>query len=173
MQIPTSSNFDLTRIMSDDVQLRDWQDHGLPSDRLSSENGILIFNCRRWPLIIDPQNQANKWLRKLWKDSNLQITKLSEPNFLKILENCIRFGQPCLIENVEEELDPSIEPVLQKQVIKKGAQLLLRLGDTDVPYNPDFKLYITTKMPNPHYLPEVSIKVTLINFTVTPSGLED
>lgn len=63
--------------------------------------------------------------------------------------------------------------MLQKQIIKKGATLLLRLGDTDVPYNPDFKLYISTKMPNPHYLPEVSIKVTLINFSVTPNGLED
>lgn len=92
---------------------------------------------------------------------------------MKVLENCIRFGQPCLIENVEEELDPALEPVLQKQIIKKGATLLLRLGDTDVPYNPDFKLYISTKMPNPHYLPEVSIKVTLINFSVTPNGLED
>ncbi len=50
---------------------------------------------------------------------------------------------------------------------------MLRIGDTDIPYNFDFKLYMTTKMPNPHYLPEVSIKVTLINFTVTPSGLED
>lgn len=66
-----------------------------------------------------------------------------------------------------------MEPVLQKQIIKKGASLLLRLGDTDVPYNTDFKLYMTTKMPNPHYLPEVSIKVTLINFSVTPNGLED
>jgi len=32
---------------------------------------------------------------------------------------------------------------------------------------------MTTKMPNPHYLPEICIKVTLINFTVTFSGLEE
>ena len=32
---------------------------------------------------------------------------------------------------------------------------------------------MTTKLANPHYLPEVCIKVTIINFTVTKSGLED
>jgi dynein heavy chain len=42
-----------------------------------------------------------------------------------------------------------------------------------VPYNDDFKFIITTKMANPHYLPEICIKVTVINFTVTPEGLED
>lgn len=57
--------------------------------------------------------------------------------------------------------------------MKKGATLILRLGDQDVPYNLDFRLYFTTKMPNPHYIPEISIKTTIINFTVTPSGLED
>ena len=31
---------------------------------------------------------------------------------------------------------------------------------------------MTTKRPNPHYLPEVCIKVTIINFTVTMEGLE-
>lgn len=42
-----------------------------------------------------------------------------------------------------------------------------------MPYNDDFKFIITTKMANPHYLPEICIKVTVINFTVTPEGLED
>lgn len=50
---------------------------------------------------------------------------------------------------------------------------MLRLGDADIPYSNDFKLYLTCKLPNPHYLPELSIKVTIINFTVTPKGLED
>jgi len=51
--------------------------------------------------------------------------------------------------------------------------MLIRLGDTDVEYNKLFKFYMTTKLANPHYLPEVCIKVTIINFTVTKTGLED
>lgn len=50
---------------------------------------------------------------------------------------------------------------------------MIKLGDATIPYHEDFKLYITTKLPNPHYTPEVSVKVTLINFTLSPSGLED
>lgn len=125
----------LERILSEEVQIRDWQEHGLPTDSLSTDNGIFIFNCRRWPLIIDPQGQANKWIKNMSKDQRIHVTKLSEPNFLKILENAIRNGQIVLMENIEEELDPSLEPVLGKQLQKKGAQYLLRLGDQDIPYS--------------------------------------
>lgn len=59
------------------------------------------------------------------------------------------------------------------QVFKQGNRSLIRLGDTDVEYDPNFRLYLTSKLANPHYLPEVCIKVTLINFTVTNQGLED
>jgi dynein heavy chain len=51
--------------------------------------------------------------------------------------------------------------------------MLIRFGDSDVEYDMNFKLYITTKIANPHYLPEICIKVTLVNFTVTPFGVED
>lgn len=46
-----------------------------------------------------------------------------------------------------------------EQVFKRGGQLLLRLGDTDVPYSDEFRFFITTKMANPHYMPEICIKV--------------
>ena len=57
--------------------------------------------------------------------------------------------------------------------VLQGGRLLIRLGDSDVEYNKAFKFYMTTKLANPHYLPEVCIKVTIINFTVTKTGLED
>lgn len=107
------------------------------------------------------------------KENNLKVIKLSNPKFLQIVEGAIRVGAPVLLENVEEVLDPSLEPVLQRNVVKQGGQWQIRLGDTWVPYSNDFKFIITTKMANPHYLPEICIKVTVINFTVTPDGLED
>lgn len=56
---------------------------------------------------------------------------------------------------------------------RQGNRTLIRIGDSDVDYADAFKMYLTTKMPNPHYLPEVCIKVNIINFTVTMDGLED
>jgi dynein heavy chain len=107
------------------------------------------------------------------KENNIQVIKLSNPKFLQIIENSIRMGMPVLLENIEETLDPSLEPLLIKNLVKNGGQLSIKLGDTMVPYSLDFKFFITTKLANPHYLPEICIKVCIINFTVTPEGLED
>ena len=84
-----------------------------------------------------------------------------------MIENSIRAGNPVLLEDVGEELDPSLEPVLQKSTFLRDGRLMMRLGDTDVDFDEGFRFYMTTKLPNPHYLPETCIKVTLINFTVT------
>ena len=54
-----------------------------------------------------------------------------------------------------------------------GGVMCIRLGENVIEYSDDFKLYITTKLRNPHYLPEVATKVTLVNFMITPEGLED
>mmetsp|Transcript_44078 Transcript_44078/g.42718 ORF Transcript_44078/g.42718 Transcript_44078/m.42718 type:complete len:110 (+) Transcript_44078:502-831(+) len=107
------------------------------------------------------------------KEKDIKIMKFSDGNYLKVLENCIRMGTPVLIENVYEDLDPAIEPLLQKQIFKKGNTLNLRLGDSTIEYAKEFKFYMTTKLRNPHYLPEVSTKVTLLNFMITPEGLAD
>lgn len=85
----------------------------------------------------------------------------------------IRQGQPLLIEEVGENIDPSMAPVLGRRIVMQAGRPVIRLGDTDVDYDNNFRLYITTKLSNPHYLPEVCVTVTLVNFLVTVDGLED
>ena len=165
--IPVDANFSLVKTLADPLVVRKWQLMGLPQDEYSTQNGLICTSSKRWSLNIDPQNQANRWIKTLGKRENLQVVKLTEPNYLKVLENAIRYGQPVLLENVEEKtasgapgLDPALEPLLQKQIFKKGGQWLLKLNDADVPFHDAFRFYITTKLPNPHYLPEVFVKVT-------------
>jgi hypothetical protein len=55
---------------------------------------------------------------------------------------------------------------------RRNNQLLIKIGDKEVDFSPEFKLYITTKLANPHYTPEVSTKAMIVNFTVKESGLE-
>ncbi|KAM8934175.1 dynein axonemal heavy chain 7 [Pelodytes ibericus] len=171
--IHCSEDFSLTSTLGEPVKIRAWNIAGLPSDSFSIDNGIIISNARRWPLMIDPQGQANKWVKNMEKANSLHIIKLSDPDFVRTLENCIQFGTPVLLENVGEELDPILEPLLLKQTFKQGGSICIRLGDSTIEYAPDFRFYITTKLRNPHYLPETSVKVTLLNFMITPEGMQD
>lgn len=74
---------------------------------------------------------------------------------------------------MKEEIDPILDTILQKQTFKSGGTLSIRLGDAVVEYSPKFRLYITTKLRNPHFMPELAVKVSLLNFMITPEGLED
>ncbi|XP_058956956.2 dynein axonemal heavy chain 7 [Pocillopora verrucosa] len=171
--IPCSDDFSVTGTLGDPVKIRDWNIAGLPTDSFSIENGIIISNANRWPLMIDPQGQANKWVKNMEKKNNLHVIKMTDADYVRTLENCIQFGTPVLLENVGEELDALLEPLLLKQTFKQGGSICIKLGDSVIEYSKDFRFYITTKLRNPHYLPETSVKVTLLNFMITPEGLED
>ncbi|KAL8585021.1 Dynein heavy chain 3, axonemal [Nucella lapillus] len=171
--IPCSPNFSLMMTLGEPVVIRAWNIAGLPIDTFSVDNGIIVSRSRRWPLMIDPQGQANKWIKNLEKENKLCIVKLSDANYMRNMENSIQFGSPVLLENVGEEVDPVLDPVLQKLTFRQQGVDYIRLGDNVIEYSKDFKLYITTRLRNPHYLPEVSVKVCVLNFMITPQGLED
>uniref|UniRef100_H3A7W8 Dynein axonemal heavy chain 2 n=1 Tax=Latimeria chalumnae TaxID=7897 RepID=H3A7W8_LATCH len=133
---------------------------------------FFFFFFFRWPLMIDPQGQALKWIKNMELGKGLKIIDLQMHDFLRTLENAVQFGFPVLLQNVQEELDPSLAPILNKSVTVVGGQMMIKLGDKDVEYSPDFRLYITTKLSNPHYTPEISTKTTIVNFAVKEQGLE-
>ena len=171
--IPFAYDFTATNGLGDPVKIREWGIKGLPADQLSTENGILTTLTKRWPLMIDPQSQANKWIKNMEKANGLITFKMSNTKMAQYISLSIKNGKPVLIENILEQLDPMLEPLLQKNIIKYQGSNCIKFGEDYLPLSPDFKFFMTTKLSNPHYLPEICIKVCLINFTVTPDGLED
>ncbi|CAJ1398655.1 unnamed protein product [Effrenium voratum] len=162
-------------VLGEPVKIQQWVVYSLPNDALSIENAIIIDRSRRWPLMIDPQRQANKYIKNMGKDieTGFDVCKMSETNFLRVLELGIQFGKWILLENIGLSLDPALEPILQQQKVRDGSGYTIKLGDKSINYADTFKFFLTTTLPNPHYSPETSVKVTLLNFAITPTGLED
>ncbi|GFR40055.1 hypothetical protein Agub_g593 [Astrephomene gubernaculifera] len=172
--IPCSEHYSLLGALGNPVDMRQWAIWGLPKDDVSAANGIIVTESSRWPLCIDPQGQANKWIRNMESSRHLLVLKpASDPNYLRSLAAALPVGTPVLLEGLGERLDASLEPVLLKQTFKSSGIQCVKLGDQIVEWGAGFRLYMTTKLRNPHYPPEVCTRVVLLNFCITPAGLED
>ncbi|XP_041455872.1 dynein heavy chain 10, axonemal-like [Lytechinus variegatus] len=172
-EIPISDPFKVENLLTDDVEISKWGSEGLPPDELSIQNGILTTRASRFPLCIDPQQQALNWIKKKEEPNNLKVCTFNDPDFLKQLELAIKYGFPFLFQDVDEYIDPVIDNVLEKNIKGAAGREFIMLGDKEVDYDPNFRLYLDTKLSNPKYTPAVFGKAMVINYTVTLKGLED
>ncbi|CDI82515.1 hypothetical protein EPH_0040020 [Eimeria praecox] len=170
--IPCSADFDFTDFFVTPVDVRQWQLDGLPTDPFSAENGVLITKASKWPLIIDPQNQANRWIRKL-KSSQITVVDPESKSLLHILHLSVQTGRCVLLERLQTQIDPSLEPIITKNVVDVNGKSFISIGDKLVPFDGNFSLWMTTKIGNPLFPPEIEAEVTLINFVIMQDGLTE
>eukprot|EP00928_Gymnodinium_smaydae_P031101 TRINITY_DN22944_c0_g4_i1.p1 TRINITY_DN22944_c0_g4~~TRINITY_DN22944_c0_g4_i1.p1 ORF type:complete len:1938 (-),score=445.97 TRINITY_DN22944_c0_g4_i1:215-5482(-) len=176
-QVPAHAKTDVVPFLVDQGTMGEWALEGLPSDELSIQNAIMVTRSSRFPLMVDPQGQANRWIKKR-EDARIQqnpqmcITTLTAKALKDQIEFTMGEGLCLLIENVENEVDPMLDPVMEKQIIKKGKNMYINVSDQNMDFNPKFILYFTSRLPNPHFSPELSAKLCVIDFTVTLKGLE-
>jgi len=172
-EIKSTDNFSLKEVLGSGVKIQQWFIEELPQEDFAVENAIIMDNSDRWPLMIDPQMQGNNWVRCMEKDISKIKPTMDSKQMARVLRNCISLGTPLLLEDSEESFDPMIEPLLGKLIEKKGNMWTIKLGDEIIPYQKEFKFYVTTKLSKPHFAPEVCVKVTMLNFMVTEDGLLD
>ncbi|XP_034468683.1 dynein heavy chain 11, axonemal isoform X3 [Hippoglossus hippoglossus] len=170
MPIPMTDGLDPVSMLTDDATVAQWNNEGLPGDKMSTQNATILTNCERWPLLIDPQLQGIKWIKSRY-GSSLKVVSLGQRGYVDVIEQAVVAGDTVLIENLEETVDPVIDPLLGRHTIKKGS--CIKVGDKECFFHPGFRLILHTKLANPHYKPEIQAQTTLINFTVTRDGLED
>ncbi|XQJ27193.1 dynein heavy chain, putative [Leishmania guyanensis] len=173
VQLPLNRNYDFVGFLADPTEVRDWHQAGLPGDEFSKENGAVVVFGPRYPLMIDPQQQAIKWVKRMERDNGLKVIDPKQQDFQKTVEYAIQFGCPLLLQDVLEEIDPLLDPIVSRSFIMKGKRKLVKVGDNYIEFKEGFKLYITTRLPNPHYTPETCTKVCLLNFAVKEQGLEE
>jgi dynein heavy chain len=183
MALAHTEDLRMSKFLGEPVKILEWNLSGLPNDETSIENGIIIDKSSRWPLMIDPQNQANKYIKNLGekviipgsdnKNQSMTPIKASSARLMTELEIKIQNGEWALVENVGINLDPSLDPILQRIIVGAGMTKTITVNNKPIPYKETFRFFMTTTIPNPHYSPEISAKVTIINFGITPSGLEE
>merc|ERR1719261_168920 len=173
--VPATKDIDIISFLVDVGTIGDWNMTGLPTDPLSIQNGILVTNSSRYPLLIDPQAQAIGWISNKEKERmpHYGVTTLSHPKIKDQLEFAMAEGMAFVVAGVNEEIDPMFDPVLEKQIIQKGKSKLIQVGDKAMDYDDKFQLFFITRLPNPHFSPELQAKTTVIDFTVTQKGLEE
>uniref|UniRef100_A0A8D2M6S3 AAA+ ATPase domain-containing protein n=1 Tax=Zonotrichia albicollis TaxID=44394 RepID=A0A8D2M6S3_ZONAL len=172
-KIPFSDDLNLISMLVDPPTISEWNLQGLPGDHLSIQNGIIVTKASRYPLLVDPQTQGKAWVIQKEQDNELQVTTLNDKYFRQHLEDSLSLGRSLLIEDIEEELDPVLDNILEKNFIKSGSAFKVKVGDKEVDVMNTFRLFITTKLPNPSFTPEINAKTSIIDFTVTMKGLEN
>lgn len=172
-EVPLNPAFRIEQLMVSDVEMSKWFSEGLPADELSIQNGVLTTQASRFPLCIDPQQQAINWIKRKEGPNGLKISTFSDPDFLKHLELAITYGFPFLFEDVDEDIDPIIDNVIEKRIQSVGGRKFVLLGDKEVDYDPSFRLYMTSKLANPNYSPKIFGSAMVINYSVTLKGLQD
>jgi len=183
--IPMTDGFDPMKLLTDASMTAGWRSEGLPADPLSTQNAAIICKCARFPLVIDPQMQAVAWIVGREKNNGLIVAVPGSKGWLDKVVSAIETGVPVLLENMKDAIEAILDNLVARAYVRKGTKMQVALGDrvVDIAMQKDgdgqstdeplFKLYMQSRLPNPHYIPEVQAQTTLVNFTVTEKGLED
>ncbi|SPR00935.1 unnamed protein product (mitochondrion) [Plasmodiophora brassicae] len=173
----------LAALFADPVVVRAWCASGLPPDAHSVENGVIVERARRWPLLLDPQGQGNRWVKRMGRARGLRVLTLTSAasSCAPVLEAAIRAGEPVLIEDVGAgDLDRHrrlLDAILVKQLFRKGGaggpwHLQMGEGGAAIPYHADFRLYLTTRLLDAGLSARASALVTVVDFRLVPHVLD-
>ncbi|KAL3076780.1 hypothetical protein niasHS_011517 [Heterodera schachtii] len=157
-----------------------WNNNGMPTDELCTENAIMLKRFNRFPLIIDPSGQSIEFICKEFstasgkehqKGGSVQLTSFNDNLFRENLESALRFGQTLLVQDAES-YDPIINPVLNREVKRTDGRVVITIGDQDIDLSPDFKIFLFTRDSSVEFPADVCSRVTFVNFTTTRASLE-
>lgn len=171
-EIPCSERYSLVKCLGSEAEIQYWSIFGLSTDESSIENAIVMSHSFRQCIFVDPQRQANKWIRNMEKSNQLEVVKVTDAEYFKKLLDCMKPGRPILIEDIVDHLDISLEPIFNYRITQQEGFIQLHSHLT-AKISSKFRLYATTNARNLQFLSAFSGKLNIINFAFASQGLEE
>ena len=109
--IPITEEVNFSTLFSEPLIIKQWLENGLPNDSYSIQNAIILDQTSQQSVLIDPQTQANKWLRKELDD--VKLLNMQTSRFEYELRFCLKFGSTVIIENVNEDIPRKLYPLFK------------------------------------------------------------
>lgn len=167
-----SQNFELTELFGDSYKIRRWHVNGLPADQMSVCNALTAEKTKQFCLLIDPQMQGITWLKNQYDEGGtLTMIKQEDTQFKKLIELAIDMGRPVIIDGVGEKIDLNLQSLMRKQVNKYGGAKTISFCRKQYKFDKNFKLFVVSPEPQPHFDVNVSNHVCLLNFSVNIESL--
>ena len=170
-EIKFSSPTDRFNLFLSEIQMKTWEQKGLPDSSFYLCNGLLLTICPRWPLLLDPEQQALNWLKV--QEQGLTLVEASAPDLVDKVASCVQQGHVCLVYNVDDKVDSMLDGVIQKSTFQFEGKTCVRIGSRTIPYSSNFRLFLTSKRRTITFPSRLQNHLTLINFSPVPAGLED
>jgi len=126
--IPFTDSLIVEDFLIDEKKKGKWIMNKLPSDILSIQNGILVKKSSRYPLLIDPQNQAKTWLLASSPEFETNKTILNMNDFVESrrfedrMISYLRDGDKIIIESIENDVNSKLDQILDKQIVQSGGK---------------------------------------------------
>jgi dynein heavy chain len=168
-----NDTFNFQELYGDNGKIREWHANSLPPDTFSTDNALIMEKTKRYCLLVDPQQLAWTWLKKQQnaREKGMLVTKMTDPNFRRMLEMAIDQGLLVLVENLGEDIDVHIESLVRREITKYGNQKMIKFCRRPLKYDEGFRMLMVTNLSRPHYADNITNHVATVNFFVTIEGL--
>lgn len=165
--------FKVSCFLRSEGELLQFKAEGLPGDDLSLENAVIILECLRTPLVVDPANRAIDWVRQHLSSRNtvIEIISMHDERFTHTLELAIRFGKTLLVTEVTH-ISPMLFPILRSDLASAGAKRTVQVGSKSVDWQDTFKIMLFSRDAGLNIPPGCGALIQEVNFSVTSLGLE-
>lgn len=178
LNIEFSAELHVPKFFTTQNEISSWFVQGLPCDEFSIQNGMLALYCKRFPLLIDPQELCMRWI-KTRENPRVISDFTSEAVLSAVVADSLVNGKVLVYEGIENTVNPDLE-ILFDQTFDPDSAMpdsnttrRIFWKGKELDWHPNFRIFLFSALSDPHFSADLAGRTTIIDASMTLQGLQD